>query len=116
MGGFSVIIFSGAFESQSPQTRMITDFFLVLSVLNEQHFFNEWYVRDSSRKVRAVLKAKAERGERFGTRAPYGYQKEENSSQKLIVDEGTAAIVRRISAMCAAGIGPSQIARKLREK
>ncbi|WP_300412430.1 hypothetical protein [uncultured Oscillibacter sp.] len=81
-----------------------------------KNLFNEWYVRDSSRKVRAVLKAKAERGERFGTRAPYGYQKEENSSQKLIVDEGTAAIVRRISAMCAAGIGPSQIARKLREK
>ena len=78
--------------------------------------FNEWYVRDSSRKVRAVLKAKAERGERLGTRAPYGYKKDENNSKKLVVDEEAAAIVRRIFAMCAAGSGPSQIARKLREE
>ena len=40
MGGFPVITFSGCFESQSPQTRMITDFFRCSSVLNEQHFFN----------------------------------------------------------------------------
>ena len=115
-GDFIIVIHGVTFESQSPQTRMITDFFLVLSVLNEQHFFNEWYVRDSSRKVRAVLRAKAERGERLGTRAPYGYRKDENDSKKLVVDEEAAAIVRRIFAMCAAGSGPSQIARKLREE
>ena len=77
---------------------------------------NEWYVRDSSRKVRAVLRAKAERGERLGTRAPYGYRKDKTDSKKLVVDEEAAAIVRRIFAMCAAGSGPSQIARKLREE
>ncbi|MEY8262326.1 recombinase family protein [Oscillospiraceae bacterium 50-60] len=77
---------------------------------------NEWYVRDSSRKVRAVLRAKAERGERLGTRAPYGCRKDENDSKKLVVDEEAAAIVRRIFAMCAAGNGPSQIARKLQEE
>ncbi len=66
--------------------------------------------------MRAVLKAKAERGERLGTRAPYGYKKDENDSKKLVVDEEAAAIVRRIFAMCAAGSGPSQIARKLREE
>jgi DNA invertase Pin-like site-specific DNA recombinase len=81
-----------------------------------KNLFNEWYVRDSSRKVRAVLRAKAERGERLGTRAPYGYRKDENDSKKLVVDEEAAAIVRRIFAMCAAGSGPSQIARKLREE
>ncbi len=81
-----------------------------------KNLFNEWYVRDSSRKVRAVLKAKAERGERLGTRAPYGYKKDEADSKKLVVDEEAAAIVRRIFAMCAAGRGPSQIARKLREE
>ena len=81
-----------------------------------KNLFNEWYVRDSSRKVRAVLKAKAERGERLGTRAPYGYRKDENDSKKLVVDEEAAAVVRRIFAMCAAGSGPSQIARQLREE
>lgn len=81
-----------------------------------KNLFNEWYVRDSSRKVRAVLKAKAERGERLGTRAPYGYKKDETDNKKLVVDEEAAAIVRRIFAMCAAGRGPSQIARKLREE
>ena len=81
-----------------------------------KNLFNEWYVRDSSRKVRAVLRAKAERGERLGTRAPYGYRKDENDSKKLVVDEEAAAIVHRIFAMCAAGSGPSQIARKLKNE
>ena len=35
-----------------------------------KNLFNEWYVRDSSRKVRAVFRAKAERGERLGARLP----------------------------------------------
>ena len=95
---------------------MNTGFLPFFKNLPEQHMFNEWYVRDSSRKVRAVLKAKAERGERLGTRAPYGYKKDEADSKKLVVDEEAAAVVRRIFAMCAAGRGPSQIARKLREE
>lgn len=66
--------------------------------------------------MRAVLKAKAERGERLGTRAPYGYRKDENDSKKLVVDDEAAEIVRRIFSMCAAGSGPSQIARQLREE
>ena len=99
-----------------PQSRINPGFFKTFRTLPQQHLFNEWYVRDSSRKVRAVLRAKAERGERLGTRAPYGYKKDENDSKKLVVDEEAAAIVRRIFAMCAAGSGPSQIARKLREE
>ena len=79
-----------------------------------KNLFNEWFVRDTSRKIRAVQRAKAQRGERLGTRAPYGYQKDENAKSKLIVDEEAAAVVRRIFALCAAGSGPSQIARLLR--
>ena len=52
-----------------------------------KNLFNEWFVRDTSRKIRAVQRAKAQRGERLGTRAPYGYQKDENAKGKLIVDE-----------------------------
>ena len=80
-----------------------------------KNLFNEWFIRDTSRKIRAVLKAKAERGERLGTRAPYGYRKDPDT-KKLIVDEEAAAIVRRIFAMCASGSGPSQIARILKKE
>ena len=80
-----------------------------------KNLFNEWFIRDTSRKIRAVLKDKAERGERLGTRAPYGYRKDPGT-KKLVVDEETAAIVRRIFAMCAAGSGPSQIARILKKE
>lgn len=65
-----------------------------------KNLFNEWFIRDTSRKIRAVLKAKAERGERLGTRAPYGYRKN-SETKKLEVDEEAASIVRRIFAMCA---------------
>ncbi len=94
-----------------PQNRINTGFFKTFSTLPKQHLFNEWYVRDSSRKVRAVLRAKAERGERLGTRAPYGYRKDENDKKQLVVDEEAAAVVRRIFAMCAAGSGPMRIAK-----
>ena len=80
-----------------------------------KNLFNEWFIRDTSRKIRAVLKAKAERGERLGTRAPYGYRKDPGT-KKLIVDDEAAAIVRRIFAMCASGNGPSQIARILKKE
>ena len=80
-----------------------------------KNLFNEWFIRDTSRKIRAVLKAKAERGERLGTRAPYGYIKDPET-KKLAVDVEAAAIVRRIFAMCASGNGPSQIARILKKE
>ena len=80
-----------------------------------KNLFNEWFIRDTSRKIRAVLKAKAERGERLGSRAPYGYRKAPDT-KKLIVDEEAAVIVRRIFAMCAGGSGPSQIARILKKE
>ena len=80
-----------------------------------KNLFNEWFIRDTSRKIRAVLKAKAERGERLGTRAPYGYIKDPET-KKLAVDDEAAAIVRRIFAMCASGNGPSQIDRILKKE
>ena len=79
-----------------------------------KNLFNEWFIRDTSRKIRAVLKAKAERGERLGTRAPYGLH--QGSGNKEAVDDEAAAIVRRIFAMCASGNGPSQIARILKKE
>ena len=81
-----------------------------------KNLFNEWFVRDTSRKIRAVFRAKAERGERLGTRAPYGYRKDKEHNNQLVVDEEAAAVVRHIFSMCAAGSGPSQIARVLKKE
>jgi len=77
-----------------------------------KNLFNDWYVRDTSKKVKAVMKAKAQRGERLGGRTPYGYLAEGTG---LILDEETAPVVKQIFSLCAEGFGPSQIARKLEE-
>ena len=81
-----------------------------------KNLFNEWHVRDCSRKVRAVVNAKAQRGVRIGTRAPYGFCKSETKDGPLVVDEEAAQVIKRIFAMCASGLGPSQIARQLNEE
>ncbi len=80
-----------------------------------KNLFNEWFIRDTSRKIRAVQKSKAERGERLGTRAPYGYVKD-LETKKLVIDEEAAAVVKRIFALCAAGNGPSRIATILKKE
>ena len=114
MGDFPVIIRRGAFESQSPQTRMITDFFGCYSVLNKQHFFNEFYARDTSRKIRAVQKAKGERGIPLTVNVPYGYVKDPENPRRWLIDPEAAQVVRHIFQMCMEGRGPSQIANQLK--
>ena len=83
-----------------------------------KNLFNEWFARDTSKKIRAVQKAKAEKGQRVGTTIPYGYRRDPNSGKecKLIVNEETAPVVKEIFAMCASGIGPKNIANTLRER
>ena len=78
-----------------------------------KNLFNEWYARDTSKKIRAVQKAKAERGERIGTTTPYGYYRDKEHGGRLIVDEETAPNVKLIFQMCASGIGPTKIANEL---
>jgi len=82
-----------------------------------KNLFNDFYAKDTSRKIRAVKKAQAERGERVATRAPYGYKKDENDPKRSIVpDEDVAPVVQRIFSLCAGGRGPSQIAKQLKEE
>lgn len=81
-----------------------------------KNVFNEWFARDTSKKIRAVLKAKAERGERVGTQIPYGYKKDPEVKGHLLIDEETAPVVKMIYELCAAGNGPRIIASMLKEK
>ncbi len=81
-----------------------------------KNLFNEWFARDTSKKIRAVVKAKAERGERVSTQIPYGYKKDLDVKGHLLIDEETAPIVRRIFELCAQGIGPTNIGNVLRDE
>nr|WP_295970625.1 recombinase family protein [uncultured Bacillus sp.] len=59
--------------------------------------------------------AAAKCGERIGSKPPYGYKKDPNDPKRIIPNEDTAPIVRRIFALCASGLGPSKIARILKQ-
>ena len=79
-------------------------------------WFNEFYARDTSRKIRAVNKAKGERGERLTTNVPYGYRKNPEDNKDWIIDEEAAMVVRHIFDFCMEGRGPMQIAKQLKEE
>jgi len=80
-----------------------------------RNLFNEWHVRDTSKKTRDVMRFKGNSGKHLSSNPPYGYQKDPQDSSKWIIDEATAAVVKRIYGWCMDGYGPSQIARMLRE-
>ena len=80
-----------------------------------RNWFNEFYARDTSRKIRAVNKAKGERGEHLTVFPPYGYIKDPENPKQWIIDDDAAQVVQRIFTLCMEGRGPSQIARLLEE-
>jgi site-specific DNA recombinase len=79
-----------------------------------RNLFNEWMVKDTSKKIRAVKKAKGMSGKPITSRPPYGYLMGEN--EHFIIDEETAPVVRQIYQLCLAGNGPTKIARMLSEQ
>ena len=81
-----------------------------------KNWFNEFYARDTSRKIRAVNKAKGERGEPLTSHLPYGYQKDPADPKRWIIDEEAAQVVKRVFTLCMEGRGPSQIARQLTQE
>lgn len=78
------------------------------------NIINEWYAKDTSKKIRAVMKSKGEAGEHLCTNPPYGYMKDADNPKQWIVDEEAAEVVKRIFALCLESYGPSQIARILK--
>ena len=80
------------------------------------NIINEWYAKDTSKKIRAVFKAKADSGKPLTTNPPYGYLKDPEDKNHWIVDEEAAAIVKEAFQFCVQGYGPTQIARKFEEQ
>ena len=81
-----------------------------------KNWFNEFYARDTSRKIRAVNKTKGERGVPLTTNVPYGYVKDSENPKHWIIEPEAAKVVKHIFELCMEGRGPSQIANELREK
>ena len=81
-----------------------------------RNIINEWYAKDTSKKIRAVFKAKGMSGKHLCTLPPYGYRKDEQDKQLWLVDTEAAEVVKEIFSLCMKGYGPTQIARILTER
>ena len=81
-----------------------------------KNVFNEWYAKDTSKKIRAVFKAKGNSGKHLTNNPPFGYIKDPNDKEKWIIDEEAAVTVKRIFEMFSNGVRMPEIARKLTQE
>ena len=81
-----------------------------------RNIINEWYAKDTSKKIRAVMKVKGNAGEHLTVLPPYGYIKSSDDKKQWVKDEEAAQVVYEIGLYIMDGLGPSQIARKLTER
>lgn len=86
--------------------------FDIMSIFRD--VINEWYVADTSRKIKTVFKSRMEKGLRCSGSVCYGYLASKENKGEWIVDEEAAAVVRRIFQSVLAGESIADIARALR--
>ncbi len=88
--------------------------FDIMSIFRD--VINEWYVADTSRKIKSVFKSRMEKGLRCSGAVPYGYLVSKEAKAEWVIDEEAAAVVRRIFQMVIAGESVNSIARTLRSE
>ena len=81
-----------------------------------KNVFNEQYARDISNKVKSAMQAKQRQGAFIGAFASYGYRKDPEDHNKLLIDPSAAAIVRRVFDLYEQGNGKIRIAKLLNEE
>jgi site-specific DNA recombinase len=79
-----------------------------------RNIFNEWLVRDTSKKIKAVKRSKGMSGKPITSKPVYGYLMDED--ENFIIDDEAAPVVKQIYNLCLAGNGPTKIARMLTEQ
>lgn len=99
--GVRFIAINNGIDSSNQQDSDFTPFLNIM---------NEWYARDSSRKIQAIFKARMQEGKRVSPSVPYGYRRDPDDKQQLIIDPEPAAVVRRIFKLVLEGNGVNQIA------
>ena len=85
-------------------------------MLHFRSLMNDYHLKDLSNKIKSVLHAKKKSGQFLGAFAPYGYRKCEDDKHKLLIDEESAAIVRRIFEMRRSGTSYGGIAATLNQE
>ncbi|MBP1046205.1 recombinase family protein [Enterococcus sp. BWM-S5] len=85
------------------------------NLLPLRNLFNEWYARDTSKKIRAVKEAKAKAGERMTSNVIYGYKRDPENPKNWMIDPVGAEIVQRIFSEVKTGKSFSKIARELEQ-
>lgn len=81
-----------------------------------KNLINEFMAKDTSRKSKAAFRAKFLNGERVNSMAPFGYVKHPEIKNKLMIDEETAWIVRKIFDLAVHGMGVRRIANTLMDE
>lgn len=99
--GVRFIAINNGIDSSNQQDSDFTPFLNIM---------NEWYARDSSRKIQAIFKARMQEGKRVSPSVPYGYRRDPDDKQQLIIDPEPAAVVWRIFKLVLEGNGVNRIA------
>ena len=99
--GVRFIAINNGIDSSNQQDSDFTPFLNIM---------NEWYARDSSRKIQAIFKARMQEGKRVSPSVPYGYRRDPDDKLHLIIDPEPAAVVRRIFKLVLEGNGVNRIA------
>ena len=105
--GVRFIAIGNSIDSADPSSSEFAPFVNIMS---------EWYLRDLSRKQRTAIRVKGESGKPTTNCAVYGYRKDPNDKYHWLIDEETAAVVRRIFQLTIEGHGPYEIATMLCEE
>ncbi|MGO5096827.1 recombinase family protein [Agathobaculum sp. LCP25S3_E8] len=103
--GVRFIAINNNVDSATPQDNDFTPFLNIM---------NEWLVRDTSKKIKAVKRSKGMSGKPITSKPVYGYLMDED--ENFIIDEEAAPVVKQIYNLCLAGNGPTKIARMLTEQ
>ena len=105
--GVRFIAINNSIDSDRPMDNDFTPFLNIM---------NEWYAKDTSNKIKAVFKSRMEAGLRCSGSIPYGYNRDPDDKQKLIVDPVASQVVKRIFKMADDGMGCTDIAKVLSEE
>lgn len=104
--GVRYIAINDGYDSDSPHT----------DIAPFKNVINEMYARDTSKKIRSAFQTKMEDGAFIGNFAPYGYQKDPNDKNHLVIDNAVAPVVKEIFFMAENGYPPSKIAKDLNRR
>ena len=105
--GVRFIAINNGVDSANPSENDFTPFLNIM---------NEWYAKDTSNKIRAIFRSRMQDGKRCSGAIPYGYKRDPEDKNHLLIDEETAPIVRRLFAWALEGHGPNYIRRRLEEE